>query len=149
MDRQTDCVDRHTGRQWKDGQADRQTHTRTDTCAHRGADARLTTHTHTATHTHTNTGQHHEGMVVQVYGVIGNPVGHSRSPQLHNAAMEAAGLDSVYLPFLVDDLRLFLTTYSSPEYGGFSVTIPHKVCSNPCMSLLLCFAAVVLLGRPH
>lgn len=61
--------------------------------------------------------------------MIGNPVAHSRSPQLHNAAMEAAGLDSVYLPFLVDDLALFLKTYSSPEYGGFSVTIPHKVCS--------------------
>ena len=66
---------------------------------------------------------------VQVYGVIGNPVAHSRSPQLHNAAMEAAGLDSVYLPFLVDNLRAFLVTYCSPEYGGFSVTIPHKVCS--------------------
>lgn len=67
---------------------------------------------------------------MQVYGVIGNPVAHSRSPQLHNAAMEAAGLDSVYLPFLVDNLRAFLVTYSSPEYGGFSVTIPHKVCSH-------------------
>lgn len=66
---------------------------------------------------------------MQVYGVIGNPVAHSRSPQLHNAAMEAAGLDSIYLPFLVDNLRAFLVTYSSPEYGGFSVTIPHKVCS--------------------
>ncbi|KAL3148664.1 hypothetical protein ABBQ38_014082 [Trebouxia sp. C0009 RCD-2024] len=68
----------------------------------------------------------------QVFGVIGNPVAHSRSPQLHNAAMEAAGLDSVYLPFLVDDLRLFLTTYSSPEYGGFSVTIPHKLAALEC-----------------
>ena len=64
-----------------------------------------------------------------MFGVIGNPVAHSRSPQLHNAAMEAAGLDSVYLPFLVDNLRAFLTAYSGAEYGGFSVTIPHKVCS--------------------
>lgn len=71
-----------------------------------------------------------------MFGVIGNPVAHSRSPQLHNAAMEAAGLDSVYLPFLVDNLRAFLMAYSGAEYGGFSVTIPHKVCS--CLSALVC-----------
>ena len=59
--------------------------------------------------------------------MIGNPVAHSRSPQLHNAAMAAAGLDSVYLPLLVDDLRSFLETFSDSAYGGFSVTIPHKV----------------------
>lgn len=64
---------------------------------------------------------------VQIYGVIGNPVSHSRSPQLHNAAMAAAGLDSVYMPLLVDNLQSFLNTYSSPDYKGFSVTIPHKV----------------------
>lgn len=59
--------------------------------------------------------------------MIGNPVAHSRSPQLHNAAMAAAGLDSIYMPLLVDNLRKFLDTFSSPDYKGFSVTIPHKV----------------------
>ena len=79
---------------------------------------------------------HSNEVAVQVYGVIGNPVAHSRSPQLHNAAMQAAGLDSVYLPLLVDNLQKFLGTYSSPEYRGFSVTIPHKVlhpASCPCL----------------
>ncbi len=66
-------------------------------------------------------------VTMQIYGVIGNPVSHSRSPQLHNAALAAAGLDSVYLPLLVDNLRSFLKTYSSSDYRGFSVTIPHKV----------------------
>lgn len=69
---------------------------------------------------------------LQVYGVIGNPVAHSRSPQLHNAAMEAAGLDSVYLPLLVDNLQIFLQCFCSPEYGGFSVTIPHKLAALEC-----------------
>ena len=64
----------------------------------------------------------------QIFGVIGNPVSHSRSPHLHNAAMAAAGIDAVYLPLLVDNLKKFLKTYSSADYGGFSVTIPHKVC---------------------
>lgn len=63
---------------------------------------------------------------MQVYGVIGNPVAHSRSPQLHNAAMAAAGLDSIYMPLLVDNLRKFLDIYNGPDYKGFSVTIPHK-----------------------
>ena len=75
--------------------------------------------------------------VAQVYGVIGKPVGQSRSPEVHNAGMEAAGLDSVYLPFLVDHLPPFLTTYTSPDYGGFSVTIPHKVCACLCTAVVL------------
>ncbi len=63
--------------------------------------------------------------LLQVYGVIGNPVSHSRSPALHNTAMHAAGLDAVYVPLLVDDLQPFLDAF--PDFSGFSVTIPHKV----------------------
>jgi 3-dehydroquinate dehydratase / shikimate dehydrogenase len=61
-----------------------------------------------------------------VYGVIGNPVGHSLSPLLHNTGFIASKIDAVYLPFLVNDLRDFLKAV--PEFGirGFSVTIPHK-----------------------
>src|SRR5690349_20042886 len=44
----------------------------------------------------------------QVYGVIGNPVGHSLSPLLHNTGFVARRIDAVYLPFLVHDLRDFL-----------------------------------------
>jgi len=62
----------------------------------------------------------------RVYGVIGNPVGHSLSPLLHNAGYIAAGKDAVYLPFLVENLKDFLKAL--PEFGvrGFSVTLPHK-----------------------
>lgn len=62
----------------------------------------------------------------RVYGVIGNPVGHSLSPLLQNTGFQAAKIDAVYLPFLVNDLRDFLKAV--PELGirGFSVTIPHK-----------------------
>ena len=61
-----------------------------------------------------------------IYGVIGNPVGHSLSPLLHNTGFIAAKRDSVYLPFLVENLKDFLDAI--PEIGlrGFSVTIPHK-----------------------
>jgi 3-dehydroquinate dehydratase/shikimate dehydrogenase len=62
----------------------------------------------------------------RVYGVIGDPVGHSLSPLLHNTGFVARHVDAVYLPFLVHDLRDFLKAV--PEFGirGFSVTIPHK-----------------------
>ena len=61
-----------------------------------------------------------------VYGVIGDPVGHSLSPLLHNTGFVARRVNAVYLPFLVKELRDFLK--AAPEFGvkGFSVTLPHK-----------------------
>ena len=62
----------------------------------------------------------------QVYGVIGDPVGHSLSPLLHNTGFAARHINAVYLPFLVYHLGDFLKAI--PDFGvrGFSVTIPHK-----------------------
>jgi 3-dehydroquinate dehydratase/shikimate dehydrogenase len=62
----------------------------------------------------------------KVFGVIGNPVGHSLSPLLHNTGFVAAHCDASYLPFLVENLKEFVQAI--PEFGlrGFSVTIPHK-----------------------
>ncbi len=62
----------------------------------------------------------------QIYGVIGDPIGHSLSPLMHNTAFVARKVDAVYLPFLVKDLHDFVKAV--PELGicGFSVTIPHK-----------------------
>jgi 3-dehydroquinate dehydratase / shikimate dehydrogenase len=62
----------------------------------------------------------------RVYGVIGNPVGHSLSPLLHNTGFVARKINAVYLPFLVKDLRDFLSAVKELGIRGFSVTIPHK-----------------------
>jgi 3-dehydroquinate dehydratase/shikimate dehydrogenase len=63
-----------------------------------------------------------------VYGVIADPVGHSLSPHVHNAAFEAKQINAVYCPFRVpaDDLDQFIQ--DAPRLGirGLSVTIPHK-----------------------
>lgn len=61
-----------------------------------------------------------------VFGVIGDPIAHSLSPLMHNSAFVAKKVNAVYLPFLVRDLRDFLSAV--PELGirGFSVTLPHK-----------------------
>ncbi len=63
-----------------------------------------------------------------VYGVIGDPVRHSLSPTLHNAAFAARGIDAVYVAFAVaegsapDALRAMRVM----DIGGLSVTMPHK-----------------------
>jgi len=62
----------------------------------------------------------------QVYGVIGDPIGHSLSPQMQNAGFQARRVNAVYLPFLVHDLRDFVDAIGPLGIRGFSVTIPHK-----------------------
>jgi 3-dehydroquinate dehydratase/shikimate dehydrogenase len=62
----------------------------------------------------------------RVYGVIGNPIGHSLSPLLHNTGFVAAKKDAVFLPFLVEELGEFLEVMRELGVAGFSVTLPHK-----------------------
>lgn len=62
----------------------------------------------------------------RIYGIIGDPVAHSLSPVMQNAAFGARRLDAVYVPFLVRDLRDFLRTAREMGVSGFSVTQPHK-----------------------
>lgn len=73
----------------------------------------------------------------KVMGVIGNPIGHSKSPALHNPCLEAAGVDACYVPFLVKDIKSFLKNplFGREDFVGFSVTIPHKE-SGPCRTTL-------------
>jgi shikimate dehydrogenase len=60
--------------------------------------------------------------------VIGNPVAHSLSPALHNAAFNALGLDYVYTAFRVEDLKSAMAGMRALEnFRGMSVTIPHKI----------------------
>ncbi len=64
----------------------------------------------------------------RIYGVVADPVGHSLSPMVHNAALAAAGIDAVYIPFRVpaEQIDEFLTNASRWPLSGLSVTLPHK-----------------------
>ncbi len=63
----------------------------------------------------------------QVYGVIGNPVAHSISPAIHNAAFRALGVNAVYVPFRVEgDVCNFIDACRGIPAQGYSITIPHK-----------------------
>lgn len=64
----------------------------------------------------------------QLFGVIGDPIGHSLSPLLHNQAMRKIGFNGVYVPMRIapDQLTQTLTDLESLDFRGLSVTIPHK-----------------------
>ena len=64
----------------------------------------------------------------RVLGVIGDPVAHTSSPAMHNAALKALGLDYVYVAFHVapDALPQALAGMRALELAGLNVTVPHK-----------------------
>lgn len=68
------------------------------------------------------------GADTQVFGVLGDPVGHSLSPLLHNQMYKKLGVDALYLPFRVPrgQLPQALEAYDRIPVRGYSVTIPHK-----------------------
>lgn len=68
--------------------------------------------------------------------VIGNPVGHSLSPEIHNAAFRHLGLDWVYTAFRVEDIGNAVAGIRALGIRGVSVTIPHKVAALPLLDSL-------------
>ena len=64
----------------------------------------------------------------EIFGVIADPIGHSLSPVIHNAAFQDAEMDRVYVPFRVPQEHLAQFIKDCPQMGvrGLSVTIPHK-----------------------
>ena len=63
----------------------------------------------------------------KVFGVIGDPVGKSISPAIHNLGFKALGQNAIYVPFNVDDVRAFFELAELLNIQGFSVTVPHKI----------------------
>jgi len=62
----------------------------------------------------------------KLYGIIGNPVSHSMSPAIHNAAFIEKGLNNVYVPLKIANIGAFMNECRKIDFHGFSVTIPHK-----------------------
>jgi shikimate dehydrogenase len=63
----------------------------------------------------------------QLYAVLGNPVTHSLSPVMHNAAFRRTGHNGVYVAFQVTNLSGAIQGIRALNIHGCSVTIPHKV----------------------
>jgi shikimate dehydrogenase len=64
----------------------------------------------------------------RLVGLIGDPVSHSLSPRMQNAAFAARGLDAAYVPLRVtaDRLEDAIAGLVSLGFVGANVTIPHK-----------------------
>jgi shikimate dehydrogenase len=86
-----------------------------------------------------------------VAGVVGDPVRHSLSPVIHNAWIEAAGLDAVYvaLPAMPETFASFVRGLSTGAALGLNVTIPFKeqaaAIADECSSAVLRAGAANLL----
>ncbi len=62
------------------------------------------------------------------FGVVGDPVSHSRSPAIHRAGFAAVGVDATYefLPTPPDRFAIIVAQLRSGELAGVNVTMPHK-----------------------
>ncbi len=65
----------------------------------------------------------------KTYCIIGDPIDHSLSPAMHNAAFNSLGLNCIYIAFRVPkgELEVSLHSLRAINISGFNVTIPHKV----------------------
>ena len=72
----------------------------------------------------------------QLLGVIGDPIAHSLSPVIHNAALAELGADYVYVafPVAVDVLETAIAGFAATGVQGFSITIPHKQAIVPLLA---------------
>lgn len=62
-----------------------------------------------------------------VYGIIGNPIGHTLSPLIHNTISERMGINAVYVPFRAnDDIKAMAKGLFSLGVKGINVTVPYK-----------------------
>lgn len=81
----------------------------------------------------------------QVLAVIGDPIGHSLSPLMHNAALRQLGLDYVYLAFPIAESNLSIALQGFAAIGlvGFNITIPHKQAIIPLLHTVTPLAAAI------
>lgn len=66
---------------------------------------------------------------MQNLGIIGYPIGHSLSPRMHNAVIDALNLDYTYIamPVKPEDIEEAVLGLRALQFRGFNVTIPHKI----------------------
>ena len=84
-------------------------------------------------------------MARDLLGVVGWPVGHSRSPAMQNAALEQLGLDWLYVPVPVppDLFAGAVAALSASGFRGVNVTVPHKLAAREAADSLSPAAAAI------
>ncbi|MGB5594086.1 MAG: shikimate dehydrogenase [Crocosphaera sp.] len=81
----------------------------------------------------------------KLLGIIGDPVEHSLSPVMQNAAIAQLGVDYIYIPFPVkpENLAIALNGFATIGVMGFNATIPHKQAIIPLLSEITTTAQLV------
>ncbi|CAK8718920.1 MAG: shikimate dehydrogenase [Candidatus Electronema aureum] len=62
----------------------------------------------------------------ELFGIIGNPVRHSLSPVMHNAAFTLMGMNRLYVPMEAADIGQAMSGLRALGFKGVSITVPHK-----------------------
>lgn len=90
----------------------------------------------------------------RIVGIFGDPITHTRSPAMQNAAFQACNLPYVYVPFLVHppDLSRAVQSIRALNLVGINVTVPHKERIVRCLDSLseeatLCGAVNTVVNR--
>ena len=67
--------------------------------------------------------------MLKTFAVIGDPIDHSLSPTIHNAAFRQLELECTYIAYKIpkDDLGAEIDSLKKIKISGFNVTIPHKI----------------------
>ena len=67
--------------------------------------------------------------MIKTYAVIGDPIDHTLSPNIHNAAFRSLDLDCTYIAYKIqkDELPSGIQALKAINITGFNVTIPHKI----------------------
>lgn len=91
-----------------------------------------------------------------VFGIIGNPIDHSLSPHMHNAAFSKLKIKAVYLPFNIkrSQIKNTIGVFKKNSIRGFNVTIPFKTdcvkyldAIDPLAEMIGAVNTVVLKGK--
>uniref|UniRef100_UPI0040479064 shikimate dehydrogenase n=1 Tax=Aliarcobacter sp. TaxID=2321116 RepID=UPI0040479064 len=62
----------------------------------------------------------------QKFTIFGNPVVHSKSPQMQNAGFKALNVDAIYSKHQLEDGNEIKNTFLKENYKGANITVPHK-----------------------
>lgn len=60
------------------------------------------------------------------FAIFGNPVEHSKSPQMHNAGFKSINYEGEYVKHLLDDGETVKNVFLDSKYHGANITVPHK-----------------------
>jgi len=59
--------------------------------------------------------------------IFGNPVSHSKSPLMHNAAFKALNIDAVYEKYELNDGAQLKQIFLTSKFSGANITVPYKI----------------------